>query len=79
MRVDWFRPVRRIEPNGAVGQAHAANLQNLPVEADRRGGEEFLECDEFRGLGLGPDPAVRKDQFRTVGSESQHICWEFNS
>ena len=33
-------------------QDYEMNLQNLPVEADRLSSEEFLECDEFRRLGL---------------------------
>ena len=47
MSVVWFLAARTVERGPAVRQAQQSNLQNLPVEADRRSGEEFLECVEF--------------------------------
>lgn len=52
MSVVWFLAARTVERRPAVRQARREDLQNLPVEADRRSNEEFLECDEFRRLGL---------------------------
>ena len=68
MSVVWFLAARTVERGPAVRQAQQSNLQNLPVEADRRSGEEFLECVEFDFQHRDTEGTEKRKAFGSVNS-----------